>query len=60
MMKRCRECAFLNRNGEKGNYVCSIEKMRHPGSPGLYIRNPNSQACEKNFREKMGDRRTQE
>lgn len=49
-MKRCRDCAFLMHVTEKSNYVCSIEKIKHPSSPGLYLKNPNETACMANFR----------
>lgn len=52
MAKKCMNCAFLMQQSQKSNHICSIEKMRHPGEPGLYIKNPNSPACIKNFREK--------
>lgn len=49
-MAKCINCAFLLHQSEKSNHICSIEKMRHPSEPGLYIKNPNAPACSKNFR----------
>lgn len=54
-MSKCINCAFLLHSSPKSNYICSIEKMRHPNEPGLYIKNPNSISCAKNFREKLID-----
>lgn len=51
-MPKCIQCAFLTQQSQKSNHICSIEKMRHPGEPGLYIKNPNTPACSKNFRPK--------
>ena len=44
-MPKCKTCGFLNQSNGKGNFICSIQKLKHPTSPGLYIKNPNSDAC---------------
>lgn len=51
-MAKCIDCAFLTQDTHKSNHICSIEKMRNPGAPGLYVKNPNSPACNRNFRSK--------
>lgn len=51
-MAQCIECSFLLKPSEKSNYICSIEKIRTPTAPGLYVKNPKDQACLRNFRRK--------
>lgn len=52
-MNKCMECSFLIRLTEHSNFICSIEKLRNPHSPGLYVKNPNEKACNYNFRKKI-------
>lgn len=59
-MPKCIECAFLIRETSKSNYICSIEKIRHPGTPGFYIKNPNSLACMSNFRKCTNSKKEKE
>lgn len=46
VMNICKYCVFLNQASSKSNYVCSIQKLKYPYSPGYYLKNPNEKACE--------------
>ena len=56
-MKCCGYCVFLNtKDTQNCNFVCSINKLKHPYEPGLYLKNPREEGCE-HFKEREAEKK---